>query len=126
MAAVRQAAIMTDDDSKRVTFRFAKNKLTLEAQGPTTGRSKVSMPIELEGKPINIGFNPDYLLDMLKVLPPDARADAGAGRRRPAGAVPLRGGLLVPGDAVDVRTKLTRASPMRLRLGSRSEHERVA
>ena len=39
-AAVRQAAIMTDDESKRVTFRFAKDKLTLEAQGATTGRSQ--------------------------------------------------------------------------------------
>src|SRR5688572_32737906 len=33
MAAVRQAAIMTDDESKRVRFHFAKGKLTLRAQG---------------------------------------------------------------------------------------------
>src|SRR3954462_9560600 len=32
-AAVRQAAVMTDNDSKRVDFKFAKNKLTLEARG---------------------------------------------------------------------------------------------
>src|SRR3954471_12788041 len=38
-AAVRQAAIMTDDDSRRVTFRFAKVKLTLQSQGATSGRS---------------------------------------------------------------------------------------
>ncbi len=72
MAAIRQAAIMTDEDSKRVTFRFDKNKLTLEAQGQTTGRSKVSMPIDLDGKPVQINFNPIYVLDMLKVLPADS------------------------------------------------------
>ncbi len=72
MAAIRQAAIMTDDDSKRVTFRFDKTKLTLEAQGQTTGRSKVNLPIELEGKPVQINFNPTYILDMLKVLPADS------------------------------------------------------
>ena len=38
-AAVRQAAIMTDEESKRVVFKFTKGKLTLQAQGATTGRS---------------------------------------------------------------------------------------
>jgi DNA polymerase III subunit beta len=71
MTAIRQAAIMTEDDSKKVTFRFDKGKLTLEAQGQTTGRSKVSLAVELDGKPIQISFNPVYLLDLLKVLPPD-------------------------------------------------------
>jgi DNA polymerase-3 subunit beta len=70
--AVRQAAIMTDEDTKRVTFKFAKNKLTLAAQGATAGRSKVEIEVAYEAKPIDIGFNPQYLLEMLKVLPPDA------------------------------------------------------
>jgi DNA polymerase-3 subunit beta len=71
-AAVRQAAIMTDDDSNRVTFAFAKGKLTLEAKGATTGRSKVEMPLEYDAKAISIGFNPKFLVDMLRVLPDDA------------------------------------------------------
>lgn len=71
-AAVRQAAIMTDEDSKRVTFRFSKNNLTLKAQGATAGRSKVELPIEYDGKTLEIGFNPTYLVDMLKILPPEA------------------------------------------------------
>ncbi len=71
MAVIKQAKIMADEESKRVTFRFEKNKLTLEAQGTTTGRSKVDMPIELEGKPVQINFNPDYIVDMLKVLQAD-------------------------------------------------------
>jgi DNA polymerase-3 subunit beta len=71
-AAVRQAAIMTDDESKKVTFRFAKNKLTLEASGATTGRSRVELPVEYDAKPIDIGFNPAFVVDMLKVLPPEA------------------------------------------------------
>jgi DNA polymerase-3 subunit beta len=70
-AAVRQAAVMTDDDSKRVTFRFANDKLTLEARGATAGRSKVEMQIGFDAKPVEINFNPAYLVDMLKVVPPD-------------------------------------------------------
>jgi DNA polymerase-3 subunit beta len=71
-AAVRQAAIMTEEDSKRVVFHFTKKKLTLQAQGAATGRSKVELPIEYDGKPIDISFNPAYLIDMLKVLPAEA------------------------------------------------------
>jgi DNA polymerase-3 subunit beta len=71
-AAVRQAAIMTDDESRRVTFTFAKNKLTLQAQGAQTGRSRVEMPIDYESKSVSVNFNPQYLIEMLKVLPPDA------------------------------------------------------
>jgi DNA polymerase-3 subunit beta len=71
-AAVRQAAIMTDVERPGVTFKFAKNKLTLLAQGATSGRSKIEIPVPYEAKAIDIGFNPEYLIDMLKVLPSDA------------------------------------------------------
>ncbi len=71
-AAVRQAAIMTDDDSKRVTFSFGNDRLTLLAQGQTAGRSKVEMPVTYDGKKVDINFNPSFLIEMLRVLPPDA------------------------------------------------------
>jgi len=71
-AAVRQAAIMTDDDSKRVTFSFDKNKLTLEALGGTGNRSRVELAVEYDGKPLKIHFNPAFVIEMLKVLAPDA------------------------------------------------------
>ena len=69
LSAVRQAAIMTDDESKRITFHFASGKLNLEAQGATTGKSKVSMRLEeYSGPAIDISFDPVYLTDMLRVL----------------------------------------------------------
>ncbi len=71
LAAVRQAAVMTDDDSKRVTFRFGRGKLTLEAHGASAGRSKVELPVDYDAKAVDINFNPAYLVEMLKVLPPD-------------------------------------------------------
>jgi DNA polymerase-3 subunit beta len=70
-AAVRQAAIMTDEESKKVTFTFAKKKLTLQAKGGATGRSKVEMPIEFDGKSIDISFDPKFLTEMLRVLNAD-------------------------------------------------------
>ncbi|MBO0699226.1 MAG: DNA polymerase III subunit beta [Zavarzinella sp.] len=69
LSAVRQAAIMTDDESKRITFHFAPGKLNLEAQGATTGKSKVSMKLEeYAGPAIDISFDPMYLTEMLRVL----------------------------------------------------------
>lgn len=70
-AAVRQAAIMTDDESKRVIFTFDKKKLTLQARGSASGRSKVELPLEYEGKKIDINFDPRFVTDMLRVLNPD-------------------------------------------------------
>lgn len=71
MAAVRQAAIMTDEETKRVAFQFGPRKLLLQARGPNTGRSKVEMPIEYDGKEITINFDPKFVTDMLRVLNPD-------------------------------------------------------
>jgi DNA polymerase III subunit beta len=69
LAAVKQAAIMTDEESKKVMFAFGKRKLTLQARGAATGRSKVEMPLEYDGKEITIAFDPRYLTDMLRILP---------------------------------------------------------
>jgi DNA polymerase-3 subunit beta len=71
LTAVKQAAILTDEDSKGVDFTFGKNKLTLKARVADRGRAKVEMPIEYEGKSIDITFQPKYLIDMLRVLDED-------------------------------------------------------
>ena len=71
-AAIRQAAIMTDEESKKVVFTFGKKKLTLQASGAETGRSKVELPLDYDGKAIDIRFDPRFLTDMLRVLEPDA------------------------------------------------------
>src|SRR5205823_12395960 len=70
--AVRQAAIMTDEESKRVVFAFGKHKLTLQARGAEAGRSRVEMPVGYDGKAIEISFDPKFLIDMLKVLDAEA------------------------------------------------------
>ena len=71
LSAVRQAAIMTDDESKRVRFQFAKGKLTLRAQGAESGQSRVELPIDYDGKNLEISFDPKFLVDMLRVMEPD-------------------------------------------------------
>ncbi|MBV9124547.1 MAG: DNA polymerase III subunit beta [Planctomycetes bacterium] len=68
LAAVRQSAIMTDEESKRVVFSFAKKKLTMQARGAESGRSKVELPLDYDGKALEINFDPRFLTEMLRVL----------------------------------------------------------
>jgi DNA polymerase-3 subunit beta len=70
--AVRQAAIMIDEESKRVKFQFTKDKLTLQAEAAAAGRSKVELPLSYDSKEVKINFDPHFLTDMLRVLDPAA------------------------------------------------------
>ncbi|MFO0937957.1 MAG: DNA polymerase III subunit beta [Gemmataceae bacterium] len=66
---VRQAAIMSDEESKRVDFQFAGPKLTLLARGADTGSSEVTMPLEnYDGPDIEIAFDPQYVLEFLRAV----------------------------------------------------------
>jgi DNA polymerase-3 subunit beta len=71
LTAIRQSAIMTDEESRRVAFHFDKGQLTLQAQGPSTGRSKVPLAIEYDGAPLDIQFDPTFLIEMLRTLGPE-------------------------------------------------------
>ena len=69
MARVRQAAIMTDDETKRVDFKFTAGKATLSARGPETGSSEVEMLLpDYTGPDVEIAFDPAYLTEMLRAI----------------------------------------------------------
>ncbi len=72
MSAVRQAAILTDEESRGVDFSFAKGKLTLKAKVADKGRAKVEMPVDFEGKGADVTFDPKFIIEMLRVLDEDA------------------------------------------------------
>jgi DNA polymerase III subunit beta len=66
---VRQAAIMAEDEGKRVDFSFEDGAVTLVARGAETGSSEVKMELpEFTGKPINIAFDPNYLVEVLRAV----------------------------------------------------------
>ena len=98
---VRQAAIMTDDESKRVDMTFEAGKVTLQARGRGDRLER--------GRAAAAGLRRPGGEDRLRPGVPDrvpagagGRADRDAGddrRRRQAGAVQLRRRLPVPGDA---------------------------
>jgi DNA polymerase-3 subunit beta len=73
-ARIRQAAITSDDESKRVDFHFQGGgldggRLTLEARGPKSGSSIVEMELpDFAGPEIQIAFDPQYLTEFLRAI----------------------------------------------------------
>lgn len=68
-SAVRRAALLTTEDSRAVRLSFNSEQLVITAQSPEQGEARVELPIQYEGEPLDIGFNPAFLGDVLKVLP---------------------------------------------------------
>ena len=71
LAVVRQAAILTDQESRGVDFQFAENKLTLRIRAEK-GRAKVELPISYDHAPITIKMDPRFVSDMVRTIPHDA------------------------------------------------------
>jgi DNA polymerase-3 subunit beta len=69
-AVVRQSKIVTSDESRGVDFSFRAGELTLESRSAEVGRSEVKLPIGYDGNDIEVTFDPQLLIDALKVLDP--------------------------------------------------------
>lgn len=67
-AALRQAAIVTDHESRGVDFTFADGTLKLEASTAEIGESQIELPIAYDGEPITLTMDHRYLADFCKVL----------------------------------------------------------
>lgn len=70
LSAVRQAMIVTNEESRGVDFAFHDGTLTLTSMGQDVGSSRIEMPISYEGEQIVVTFDPRFVQDFLKVLDP--------------------------------------------------------
>jgi DNA polymerase-3 subunit beta len=67
LSAVKRAALLTNEQSKGVRLRFEKGQLVLSSRAPEQGEATISMQVEYGGTPVEIGFNPLFLMDALRV-----------------------------------------------------------
>lgn len=67
-SAVRQAQIVTSEESRGVDFQFSTGLLTLCSRAADIGESKVELPISYEGADLVITFDPRYVAEFLRVL----------------------------------------------------------
>jgi DNA polymerase-3 subunit beta len=70
-SAVRQAAIVTSEESRGVDFTFGEGTLVLAGQTAEIGQSRVELPIAYDGAAISITLDPRFVIDFLKVLEPE-------------------------------------------------------
>jgi DNA polymerase-3 subunit beta len=70
-SAVRQAAIVTSEESRGVEFTFGEGSLVLSGRTAEVGQSRVELPISYDGQPIAITLDPRFVSDFLKVLDPE-------------------------------------------------------
>jgi DNA polymerase-3 subunit beta len=66
--AVRQAALLTTEESKGIRLAFSKGKLVLSARAPEVGEAEITLEAPYEGEGLEIGFNPQFLVDALRVI----------------------------------------------------------
>lgn len=70
-AAIRQAAIVVDTESRGVDFTFGNGNMVLSSRTAELGKSRIEMPIAYDGAEIGISLDHRFFADMLRVLPPD-------------------------------------------------------
>jgi len=68
LLAIRRAALLATPDYQGVKFEVFKNKLVISKSTPDVGESREELVVEYTGKELVIGFNPVYLIDILKNL----------------------------------------------------------
>jgi DNA polymerase-3 subunit beta len=64
---IRRAAIMADEKLRSIRLSFKSGALELTASSADAGEAHEVVPVEFEGDSIDIGFNPNYLLDFINV-----------------------------------------------------------
>ncbi|MFH0918324.1 MAG: DNA polymerase III subunit beta [Candidatus Omnitrophota bacterium] len=68
LVAVKRAALLATPDYQAVKLEVFKNKLVISKSTPDVGEFYEELAVEYQGKELVIGFNPVYLIDILKNL----------------------------------------------------------
>lgn len=68
LLAIRRAAILSTLDYQVAKLEVFKDKLVISKTTPDVGESREELSAEYSGKELAIGFNPAYLIDVLKNL----------------------------------------------------------
>jgi len=69
--AVKRAALLTNEESKGVRLAFTEGGVTLSSCAPQQGEAVINMPLTYRGEPLEIAFNPAFLVDALRAARTD-------------------------------------------------------
>jgi DNA polymerase-3 subunit beta len=82
LSGVRRAALLTSEESKGIKLSLGSGALVFSGSSPEAGAAEISLPVEYGGEAIDIGFNPHFLVDVLRVVrTPEFELQLGQGDR---------------------------------------------
>lgn len=67
--ALRRIALVASDKSGGVRLSIEEGKLHITSENPDVGEGSEDLDVDFAGKPVVIGFNAKYVLDVLAALP---------------------------------------------------------
>lgn len=68
LSAVKRASLLTSDECRVIRLRLEPGKLTLSSEAAELGEAHIELDIGYSGEQLDIGFNPDFIIDALKVI----------------------------------------------------------
>jgi DNA polymerase-3 subunit beta len=82
LSAVRRSALLTSEESRGIKLSVGKGSLVFSARAPETGDAEINMAVDYKGEAIEIGFSPQFLIDVLRVIKtPDFELELGQADR---------------------------------------------
>lgn len=66
LSSIKRAALFTNSDSMAIKIDLAKDKVVISKSTPYLGEARIEIDADYKGKELSVGFNPDYLIDLLK------------------------------------------------------------
>ena len=66
--AIRRASLMTTATSQAVVFELGANRLIVSKESAELGSAREELAVDYAGEPMTVAFNPEFWLDVLKVL----------------------------------------------------------
>lgn len=68
IAVLRRISLLTTPEHRGVKLNFKKNKVIVYKATPQLGEAKEELEVKYQGQPLEIEFNPGYLLDVLRQI----------------------------------------------------------
>lgn len=68
LSAVRRAALLTSEESRGIKLSISEGSVVFSGRAPEAGDAEVNMAVDYKGEAIEVGFNPQFLVDALRVI----------------------------------------------------------
>lgn len=70
-SALKRMSVIASDQTHRIRLAFNTALLRFSVQTPDLGEATDELPVRFNGDPLDIGFNANYLLEILRFMPTD-------------------------------------------------------